>query len=235
MSWFTDKLDKIVTGVLGTSRIDFDEQGRRTDRRIGGWFNNQPTPTPSQQYSTPTPTPTQQYQPTPTPRVLSEQYQAPTQPTGPTGLSGDVRPSARGRIEQTNLMSIASQVDDAIQSAAKQYNVSPELLYDIAFAESSLDPMKTNAEGSSASGLFQFTSPTWQTVQRYGGMPGSSLRLPSNDRSDPYASAMAAAYLIGHGQLGRWDASKWNWGQYYTPEEIDPYYYQTLGYEQGGE
>jgi hypothetical protein len=126
-------------------------------------------------------------------------------------------------------------VVDAIVKAAKQYNMDPSILFDIAMQESSFranaDPYKEGrgeeyAKAGYPKGLFQFTDGTWSTVQNYANMPNSTLQLPNTDRFDPYSSALAAAYLIAHGQLGRWDASKNVWGPYYTEQELAPYYSQ---------
>jgi soluble lytic murein transglycosylase-like protein len=239
MSWVTDTLSDILTKILGTQNITYEGGQKVKDETVGGWFNSQPKPSAAEQYnSTPTPTP-QQYQNRATPTM--HQY-APGQVQGAatvtptaTPTPTPARPNSRGRIQQTNLMRVMEQVDSAIATASQKYGIPSELLYDIAFSESSLDPTKTNQQGSSATGLYQFTSPTWDTVMKYQGMPGSSLKLPNNDRLDPLTSALAAAYLIKFGQLGRWDESKWNWGQNYKPQEIESYYSQTLGGQNGNE
>jgi len=120
-------------------------------------------------------------------------------------------------------------VVDAITRAAKQYDMDPSILFDVALQESSFNPNSINkTTGLNDSGLFQFTDSTWQTVKNYANMPGSTLKLPSDNRLDPYTNALAAAYLIAHGQLGRWNSSKNVWGQYYKPEELQQYYSQTL-------
>lgn len=136
-----------------------------------------------------------------------------------------------GRIPAIATMKISDRVTNAIENAARTYNVPSELLYDVAFAESSLDPNKRNPKGSDT-GLYQFTDETWETVKNYAQMKGSSLKLSNFDRYNPETSALAAAYLIKFGQLGRWDASKWNWGQHYKEDEIEPYYSQTLSHKQ---
>lgn len=137
-----------------------------------------------------------------------------------------VVPGNRGMIPQTNTMKVAPEVDQAITGASKKFNVPKELLYDIAFSESSLDPRKTNPGAGAINpvGLYQFTDATWNNeVMKYAKDPKSSLFgvLSSNDRNDPAANAMAAAYLIKFGQLGKWDASEWNWGNYHPVNELD--------------
>lgn len=97
--------------------------------------------------------------------------------------------------------------------------------------ESSLNPDARNPEpGVTAAGLFQINNPTWDTIHKYGNMPGSTLKLPSSNHMDPNTNASAAAYLIKHGQLGRWDASKNVWGKFWPEEELDNlgFYSQTL-------
>lgn len=159
----------------------------------------------------PTPTPTPSPSPTPSPT-----------PT-PTAKSG----KSYGRMEQT--LGASDIVYDAITSAASKYDVPPELMFDIAFSESSLYPGKIGP--TEDVGLFQFTPGTWsQDLANYAGMSGSTLKDFDPElgaRFDPYKSAMAAAYLIKHGQLGRWSASKWNWGQHWGEEELEPFYTQT--------
>lgn len=132
------------------------------------------------------------------------------------------RISGRGRITKTTDMSLLPNVEDAIFKAATKYDVPASLLYDIAFSESSLDPRKRNISGEglkagTPKGLFQFTPGTWDTVLNYSRDPASSLHgvLPTEDVFDPYTNALAAAYLIKFGQLGKWDASEWNWGEHY--------------------
>lgn len=129
---------------------------------------------------------------------------------------------------------IPQVVHSAIEQAATRYGIPTSLLYDIALQESSFNPTARAADAgfadSTAAGLFMFNDPTWDTVKKYAGMPGSSLQLPSNpNKMDPYLSALAAAYLISKGQLGRWDESKGVWGPHYSSEELEPYYTQTLG------
>lgn len=119
----------------------------------------------------------------------------------------------------------------AIESAAKQYDVPSALLYDIAMQESSLNPEARNPEpGVTAAGLFQINNPTWDTIHKYGSMPGNTLKLPSSNHMDPNTNAAAAAYLIKHGQLGRWDASKNIWGKFWPDEELNKggFYSQAL-------
>ena len=162
---------------------------------------------------TPTPRPTTR--PTPIQDVLSGV--APTPEIG--GMLGR-NPQVKGASDI---------VQDAIDKAAQKFDVPRELLYDIAFAESSLSPGKVGP--TEDVGLFQFIPGTWaKDLANYAGMQGSSLEEFDPDlkaRFDPHKNAMAAAYLIKFGQLGRWGASKGNWGQHWSEEELEPYYTQT--------
>lgn len=136
-----------------------------------------------------------------------------------------------GRSSKARALKPDTTVIDAISKAADQYKVPADLLFDIAAQESMFNPTARAAENgfpdSSATGLFQFTNGTWDTVNNYGKQPGSTLRLPSNDRLDPYANAAAAAYLIANGQLGRWNASQNVWGGGYDLNDLLDFYAQT--------
>ena len=160
------------------------------------------------------------------------QPQAPAATPQPTPMEMAL---AMARNPNAKKMRIPESVNSALRMATEKYKVNPTLLYDIALQESTYNPnaVNTTPEGKQAGnpkGLFQFTDPTWQTVLNYQNMPGSSLKLPNTDRFDPQTNALAAAYLISKGQLGRWDASKDVWGDYYKEEELKPYYAQTLNY-----
>lgn len=126
---------------------------------------------------------------------------------------------------------VTPQVETAIRTAAETHKITPEILGDIAIQESSMDPTNSAARGgfvnSTSKGLYMFNDPTWETVQNYKNKPGSSLKLPNDDRFDPNTSAQAAAYLIANGQLGRWYPSAAIWAPNYTWEELQPYLTQT--------
>jgi len=136
-----------------------------------------------------------------------------------------------GRNPSTKIAS--PEVLNAVKAAEQKYGVPSALLLDIAMQESTLNPNVVNPEpGVTAAGLFQFNDGTWDTVQKYANMQNSSLRgvLPNTNRMDPRTAALAAAYLIKNGQLGRWDASKNIWGKFWPQQELDAqgYYSQTL-------
>ncbi len=158
------------------------------------------------------------------------------------GQLGQNRPSptltpaqlrALARNPAASKYNISPQVNSAMTKAAETFGVPASLLADIALQESSFDPTNTAKRGgfedSTAAGLFMFNDPTWQTVMNYANMPNSSLKgvLPNTDRMDPNTAAIAAAYLIKFGQLGRWDESKGVWGKHYSDEELSPFYTQT--------
>ena len=115
-------------------------------------------------------------------------------------------------------------ITNAIKQATQKFNIPTALLFDIAMAENSLQTSgKSTDPRSTATGAFQFNDPTWETVLNYARNPEMSLYgvLPNEDRNDPVTNALAAAYLIKFGQLGRWDASKGNWGKFWPDEELN--------------
>lgn len=166
-------------------------------------------------------------------QVMAVQPKASPTPT-PSAPSATPRPQTQngimyGRNPSTTIAN--STARNAIESAAKQYDIPAALMYDIAMQESSLNPDARNPEpGVTAAGLFQINNPTWDTIHKYGSMPGSTLKLPSSNHMDPNTNASAAAYLIKHGQLGRWDASKNIWGKFWPDSELNNlgFYSQTL-------
>lgn len=162
---------------------------------------------------------------------VTEQYKVPKvkgtaasyTPTATPSPVQQYRPRM-GRLQQE----APEDVYSVISQAAEKFGVPEELLLDIAFSESSYNPGNINEtpEGRAAGspmGLYQFTPQTWQDVMAYANNPEMSLYgvLPNQDVLDPTTNALAAAYLIKMGQLGKWDASEWNWGQKYTPDELE--------------
>lgn len=225
---FLDKLSAALGSLLGSSTYEM-KKGQpisetrvpgaigRLGQTISGYFNEAPKNL-TQDYTSPPATPSPP--PTIAPRTTQSQYVAPSQ-----------APRATARNPAVSKYTIPSSVEEAINQAAAKFGIPPSLLYDIALQESSFDPTLRNPqEGSTASGLFQFTQPTWDTVQNYASMPDSSLKgvLPTGDRMNPLDSALAAAYLIKMGQLGRWNASQGVWGPHYDQSELAPYYAQTV-------
>lgn len=154
----------------------------------------------------------------------------------PKAIDGKGRNSSKNRAEPTD------DVAKAIKQASKEFGVKASLLFDVADAESDFVPHMVNntPEGISAghpTGLFQFTDSTWEDILAYNNNPKSSLykKLPNTDRANPLTNALAGAYLIKMGQLGKWDASEHDWGSYWTPQELESlgYYDQTIYHKKG--
>lgn len=147
--------------------------------------------------------------------------------------SGDI-----GRNPDFAKKAMSPEVNSAILNAANEFKIPPSLMYDIGYSEGGFRPdaANTTPEGVLAGtprGLYQFKPGTWNhDLVNYANMPNSSLKNWSTqggapDINDAIANARAAAYLIRFGQLGRWDASKSNWGRFYSDKELTPYYSQT--------
>ena len=174
-----------------------------------------------------------------------------TSPVNLSGLQQSVAPSfvapvpsptvsSYGRNTETyhNPNTPSSDVVSAINNAAKTFggdnaDLLKSILYDVGLQESHFHPnlVNTTPEGIKAgnpTGLYQFTDGTWQDVlNQYNNQPGMSLHLPTTDRTDPTTNALAAAYLISNGQLGKWNASQGSWGPLYTKDEVTPFYNQS--------
>jgi len=167
--------------------------------------------------------------------AYTEEQRNPTPPPSPTPATISNNGSSYGRNPAT--AEAPTEISSAIQQAAKQFDIPAALLFDIAMSENSLKAQGQNKEGSTSSGAFQFNDPTWETVLNYARNPKMSLNgvMPNEDKNDPISQALAAAYLIKFGQLGRWDASKNDqrnknsWGQYWKDEELNKlgFYNQT--------
>ena len=91
-------------------------------------------------------------------------------------------------------------VAHAIRLASVVYGVSERELQRVAWCESRYDAGAVNASGD-ATGLFQFLRSTWARYP-FRGFP----------RSDPFASALAAAYVRKQdGSWRQWTASRRCW------------------------
>lgn len=193
-----------------------------------GEFN--PARAPRQEMPTSTPTPTARpairsvlgaplpreaeptVTPTPTPTAMP-QLQTPTPQS-----RGATRIARNPDVQKLPTEGYAAPFK-AIELASREFGVPRDLLMDIAFAESSLDPKKKNPKGSDT-GLFQFTDETWVDMKRWMGE-----LLPENaDRYDPVTNARAAAWAIANGYLGKWVYSKDKWGAFYEDEELEGFY-----------
>mgnify|MGYP002507673531 CR=1 FL=1 len=181
---------------------------------------------------------------TPTPTRMVTPTQAPVVKQAPAVVQ---QTSTRSIARNPNVtrFSVTPDVETALIEQAKNYNITPEILGDIALQESSFNP-KADAyasgwdgktidpntgkprDMSTSKGLFMFNDEAWGPTRAYFQKnPESSLRMPSEDRLDPQASAAYAAYLISRGQLGRWYPSANVWAPNYTWEELQPYLTQT--------
>lgn len=168
--------------------------------------------------------------PTPVPQQTQQPQQQMQQPvlTGIEQFFGR-NPAIAKTPPPENIQHIYDQV--AQQFGGDNPQTLKQLLYDISLQESHYHPNSINKtpEGIAAGtpqGLFQFTDGTWNGILNNYNNKGS-LKLPTTDRLDPLTNAMAAAFLISHGQVGRWNASRNIWGPNYTKDEIAPYYSQT--------
>lgn len=154
--------------------------------------------------------PTKQETPTATPTKVPEPTNSPVTTTTTRSPHQNAKDAVKNRPESVS----------AIEKAGKEYGVMADLLVDIGLSESSLDPENTAKKGglnSTAGGMFMFIDSTWRETMR-------ALKLPEEtSKFDPEINARAAAYLISKGQLSRWDASKHNWGKYYSDEELKKY------------
>lgn len=137
--------------------------------------------------------------------------------------------SGRGRNPNTTKVTIGQDVYDAINTAANTYGVPPQLLFDVAMAESTFNPKaKAYDPKSTSSGLFMFNNGTWQEAQKL--VPN----LPDANRWNPLSSSLAAAWYIKNRLLGRWNASKDSkdnknsWGQFWDDQELQDYYPENL-------
>jgi len=169
---------------------------------------------------------------------------SPTQTPQPTATPQAVRPvykpvKGKGRNPDFHKKPMTPQVQQAIQAAAGEFGVPDSLLYDIAYSESGFRPDAKNEtpEGKAVGvpvGLFQFTPGTWNNdLYNYAQSSKTTIKDLNprvTPREDPVANARAAAYLIKHGQLAKWDASISNWGRFYEDDEIADYYSQSPGH-----
>lgn len=161
-------------------------------------------------------------------------------PTPIIDITPDGETRMYGRNPEVKKYKIENNVYGAINKAADEFQIPAAILFDIALKESSFNPTVTNTEvkdsegnPTNPTGLFQFTDETWeQILNQYNDKSGMSLHLPNKNRFDPYTNAMAAAYLIKNGQLGKWAASKGVWGPYWPEKELIElgFYDQTIAY-----
>ena len=124
-----------------------------------------------------------------------------------------------------------AQYDDAIQFAAKEFGVNPDILHGIAYAESRYNA-NTKPSSAGAQGLMQF-------------MPDTAKRFGIDPKDPEQAIFAAAEYLKDNltkfnGDYGKAIAG-YNWGENrdvfnradwaaHVPKETDKYVEEVLGY-----
>lgn len=117
--------------------------------------------------------------------------EAPTPPM-PTVSRGDQLPGAGMPAPKGPLARPSAEIEQVLRNTAKTEGVDYGTLYALGGAESSFSA-GANAKKSSATGLFQFTLPTWTylTQKVY-----PELRYKAGDRLDPQKSAVVASRYI---------------------------------------
>lgn len=79
-------------------------------------------------------------------------------------------------IDNTEWQYPNETIEQKIVRYANEYGVNPERALAIGKCESSLNPKATNWQGSTASGVFMWTKPTWE----YIGSPGDRFNADDN-------------------------------------------------------
>jgi hypothetical protein len=126
-------------------------------------------------------------------------------------FSGEDKASDKEMI-RVGKHSMRADVYDAIIKASKKYGIPADYMFAMAKQESAFNP-NAKAPTSSATGLYQFISKTWDSM--WG--------KPTPDRTDPYASADAAARyaLITKQKLGTSDPASLYLGHFLGPGGAD--------------
>lgn len=88
-------------------------------------------------------------------------------------------PQAANLAPAETLADVPETIEAMVRRLATEYGVSPDRAVAIATCESSLDPSARNRQGSSATGLYQWTAPTWEWI----GSPGDRLDAEDNARA----------------------------------------------------
>lgn len=197
--------DDVLGNVWGAGRRVLNEPTEKKETTI-------PTSTPAPEPSPPPAKPTKAE--VTAPETTSTPQPAPT-PVQEYYRSEEIA----GNLDNKDFAKKYDKATEVIEKYGQKYMVPVNLMVDIAFAESSLDP---NLEGPTQDvGLFQFTPGTWRETMIRMKMEQFT---PLQHRKKPWLNTMAAAYLISQGELSRWNASKGKWGQYYTDEELEAFY-----------
>jgi hypothetical protein len=113
-------------------------------------------------------------------------------PEMPTVSRGAQIPGSGMPLQNGPLARPSAAIEQVLQNTAKTEGVDYRTLYALGGAESSFS-VGANAKNSSATGLFQFTAPTWQylTQKVY-----PELGYKAGDRTDPQKSSVVAARYI---------------------------------------
>jgi hypothetical protein len=165
--------------MLGTKGAEFDPNAGDT-----------PDGTPRIAQTTPVPLPTPKAEPKPVdaPTAAPPTVQVPTEVQVSRGyqVQGSSMPAP------SNLARPTAEINEVLKNTAKTEGVDYRTLYALAGSESSFRA-GANASSSSAVGLFQFTSPTWNylTQKVY-----PELGYKADDRLDPQKSAILGARYI---------------------------------------
>lgn len=101
-------------------------------------------------------------------------------------------------------------IEGKIRRIAHMYGVNQELALRISQCENGshqLDRKNYDWPNTTASGLYQFTNPTWVQTRRQMGEPDDNLTLKHTD----IEHIRTAMWKIANGGLSAWDASKQCW------------------------
>lgn len=98
---------------------------------------------------------------------------------------------------------VPETIEQIIERKAFIYGVDAEYAKKISFCESSNKPNAVNWQGSSASGLYMFTTGTWQDGLRWRGLDWSL-----DDRFDAEKSTDMAMWFVAKEGWGRWACAK---------------------------
>lgn len=98
-------------------------------------------------------------------------------------------------------------VEAHITRVATEMGVDPTLAKAVAWCESGYKQGVKNAQGSSASGVFQIIKSTWQGSLKAMGLP------PNLDVFDAGSNILVGVWLMKEAGTRPWDASKHCWSK----------------------
>lgn len=101
--------------------------------------------------------------------------------------------------EMPPLVYVNESVEDMIRRKAAEYGVDAEHALAVVQCESHFNPNAVNQQGSTASGLWQFTEGTWHDGNRWRGTAWTL-----NDRFDAEKSTDMALWFIAREGWSRW-------------------------------